>query len=187
MLDTRKFSIDGPLLITPKRFGDARGFFSETYNAKSLAEVGVNLNFVQDNHSMSAEPGTIRGLHFQSPPKAQAKLVRVTRGRILDVFVDLRKGSPTYGQHDQAELSAENWQQLLIPEGFAHGFCTLEPHTEVLYKTTDYWAPECESGILWNDPALGIAWPHFAGANLSDKDKLLPVLSALTSPFVAGS
>jgi dTDP-4-dehydrorhamnose 3,5-epimerase len=182
-LDVRKFAINGPLLINPKRFGDARGFFSETYSAKSLAEAGIELTFVQDNHSMSGERGTIRGLHFQSPPRAQAKLVRVVRGRILDVFVDIRKNSPSYGWHGCAELSAENWHQLLVPVGFAHGFCTLEPSTEVLYKTTDYYAPETESGIRWNDPALAVAWPEFAGSNVSAKDRELPFLARLDSPF----
>jgi len=185
-LDIRKFPIEGPLLITPKRFSDARGFFSETYSAKSLAEVGITLTFVQDNHSLSSERGTVRGLHFQAPPKAQAKLVRVTRGRIFDVFVDIRKNSPTYGRHDVTELSAENWHQLLIPTGFAHGFCTLEPATEVLYKATDYYAPEAEAGVRWNDPALGIVWPQFAGANLSAKDRELPTFTQLDSPFVLG-
>ena len=123
-------------LITPRRFGDARGFFSETYNAKAFAEAGITLTFVQDNHSLSAPAGTVRGLHFQSPPFAQDKLVRVTRGRILDVAVDIRRSSPTFGQHVTAEISAEAWNQILVPAGFAHGFVTLEPDTEVVYKVT---------------------------------------------------
>lgn len=179
----RRFPIEGPLLITPKRFGDVRGFFSEIYNVKAFEEFGIALTFVQDNHSMSAVQGTVRGLHFQSPPFAQAKHIRVARGRIFDVFVDVRSGSPTYGQHGTAELSAENWQQLLIPVGFAHGFCTLEPATEVIYKTTDYYVPQAESGIRWNDPTLGIVWPEFAGASLSAKDGDLPLFSAFDSPF----
>jgi len=182
-VDIQKTAIEGPLLITPKKFGDARGFFSETYNAKELASAGVHLIFVQDNHSLSAERGTVRGLHFQSPPKAQAKLVRVPKGRILDVFVDIRRGSPTYGRHGAVEISAENCLQILIPEGFAHGFCTLEPATEVIYKTTDYYAPESESGIRWNDPALDISWPDFAGSNLSAKDRELPFFDKFVSPF----
>jgi len=186
-LEVHTFPIDGPLLITPKRFGDARGFFSETYNAKTFAEAGIPFTFVQDNHSLSAERGTVRGFHFQAPPKAQIKLVRVTSGRILDVFVDIRNNSPTYGQHGVVELSAANWHQLFIPTGFAHGFCTLEPSTEVVYKTGDYYAPESESGILWNDPMLGIAWPEFAGANLSTKDRELSLLAQLNSPFVWNS
>ncbi len=181
--DIQKTAIEGPLLITPKRFGDSRGFFSETYNAGELAAAGIHLVFVQDNHSLSAERGTVRGLHFQSPPKAQAKLIRVVKGRILDVFLDIRRGSPTYGQHGAVELSAENGRQALIPVGFAHGFCTLEPATEVLYKTTDYYAPHAEGGVRWNDSALGIAWPDFAGSNLSPKDRDLPLLAALDTPF----
>jgi dTDP-4-dehydrorhamnose 3,5-epimerase len=184
-LDVRPFEIPGPLLIAPRKFGDARGFFSETYNARALAEARIDLTFVQDNHSLSAERGTVRGLHFQAPPQAQAKLVRVPRGRILDVFVDIRASSPTYGRHGSVELSAENWLQVLIPAGFAHGFCTLEPATEVIYKTTDFYAPQAESGIRWNDPALGIAWPDFAGVSLSPKDLLLPMLADLASPFAA--
>lgn len=184
-VDIQKTAIEGPVLITPKKFGDARGFFSETYNAKALAEAGVQLAFVQDNHSLSAERGTVRGLHFQAPPKAQAKLIRVPRGRILDVFVDIRRASPTYGKHGAFELSAENWRQLLIPEGFAHGFCTLEPDTEVIYKTTEYYAPDVEGGMRWNDPALGIAWPDFAGSNMSARDRELPLFAAFASPFAA--
>lgn len=185
-LTARTFRIVGPVLVAPKRFGDARGFFSETYNARQFADVGIDCAFVQDNHSFSVERGTVRGLHFQSPPRAQAKLVRVTRGRIFDVFVDIRKGSPTFGQHGAAELSAENWEQLFIPIGFAHGFCTLEADTEVLYKTSAYYAPDCEGGILWNDPALAISWPEFAGANLSDKDRKLPGFVELDTPFAIG-
>ncbi len=182
-VDIQKTEIVGPLLITPKKFGDARGFFSETYSAKDLAAAGIRLGFVQDNHSLSAERGTVRGLHFQAPPKAQAKLVRVSKGSILDVFVDIRRSSPTYGRHGAVELSAENWQQLLIPEGFAHGFCTLEPDTEVIYKTTDYYAPNAEGGLRWNDPALRIAWPEFAGSNISARDREWPFFDEFANPF----
>ena len=182
--DAKTLRIAGLLLLSPKRFGDARGFFSETYNFKALSGIGITANFVQDNHSRSAEQGTVRGLHFQRPPRAQAKLIRVVRGAIFDVVVDLRRGSPTWGQHLTAELSAENWQQLFVPEGFAHGFCTIRPNTEVLYKTSDYYAPETEGGILWNDPALAIPWPEFAGANLSTKDKTMPPFCSLETPFV---
>jgi len=184
-LDIRRFDIEGPLVIAPKRLGDARGFFSETYNKRALSEVGVELTFVQDNHSLSAERGTVRGLHFQGPPQAQAKLIRVTRGRILDAFVDIRAGSQTYGRHATIELSAENWLQLLVPTGFAHGFCTLEPDTEVVYKTTAYYAPETEGGIRWNDPALAIAWPGFAGGTMSPRDRELPLLAQLRTPFAS--
>jgi dTDP-4-dehydrorhamnose 3,5-epimerase len=184
-LDVRRFDIEGPLLIAPKRFGDARGFFSETYNACAMKEAGIDLVFVQDNHSASATAGTVRGLHYQAPPRAQAKLVRVPKGRILDVFVDIRRGSPTYGKHAAVELSAENWLQILVPVGFAHGFCTLEPDTEVIYKTTDTWVPEVEGGVRWNDPTLGIAWPDVAGAVMSPRDRELPLLAALDTPFVS--
>src|SRR5262245_37930351 len=138
-------------LITPHKFADQRGFFSETYSRRVLEDAGIGMEFVQDNHSLSAEVGTIRGLHFQSPPYAQAKLVRVTRGAILDVAVDIRHGSPTFGRHAQAVLSADNWSQMLIPEGFAHGFCTLEPDSEVLYKVNDYYAPDHDMGLAWDD------------------------------------
>ena len=182
MIDT--FDIDGVLAITPKKFGDARGFFSETYNKDLLTEAGINLEFVQDNQSLSTERGVVRGLHFQTPPHAQDKLVRVTRGSIIDVAVDIRKGSPTFGEHIAVELSADNWKQLLVPKGFAHGFCTLEPNTEVLYKVTDYYAPECDKGLAWDDPALGIDWRIIASeAILSDKDKIHPKLAALPAYF----
>jgi dTDP-4-dehydrorhamnose 3,5-epimerase len=165
-------------IITPKKFGDRRGFFSETYNRRAAAEAGIRLEFVQDNHSLSADVGTIRGLHFQSAPFAQDKLVRAPRGRILDVAVDLRRSSPTFGRHVAVELSAENWRQLLVPIGFAHGFCTLEPDTEVFYKVTNYYSPAHDHGLAFDDPALGIAWPVDATkAILSDKDRRLPRLA----------
>lgn len=171
-------------VITPRKFGDHRGFFSETYNRRAAAEAGVDLDFVQDNHSRSAEVGTVRGLHFQSPPFAQDKLVRVTRGRILDVAVDLRRSSPTYGRHVAVELSEANWRQLLVPAGFAHGFCTLEPDTEVLYKVTNYYSPEHDHGLAFDDPALGIAWPvDVARAILSDKDRRHPSLAECPHVF----
>lgn len=180
----QSLSIPDVKLITPKKFGDDRGFFSETYNRKNFAEHGIDLEFVQDNHSLSAEKGTVRGLHFQAPPFAQDKLVRVTHGRVLDVAVDLRKNSPTYGQHVSAELSAENWAQLLVPAGFAHAFCTLEDNTEFLYKVTNYYSKNHDFGLLWNDPALGIDWPVTAeDAVLSDKDQALPPLAGLGDYF----
>lgn len=158
-------------LITPKRFGDARGFFSETYSRKAFAQAGIDLTFIQDNHSWSAERGVLRGLHYQIAPFAQDKLVRVVRGSILDVAVDIRRGSPTFGRHVSAVISAEKWNQILVPIGFAHGFCVLEPNTEVLYKVTADYAPQHERGIQWDDPELGIDWPIRADeAILSPKD-----------------
>lgn len=171
-------------LIVPKKFGDHRGFFSETWNAQAFQEAGIDLAFVQDNHSLSTTKGTVRGLHFQIPPHAQAKLVRVTRGAVFDVAVDLRYGSPSYGRHVSAVLSAENWHQILVPVGFAHGFMTLEPETEVLYKVTDTYAPECDHGVLWNDPDLGIAWPlPEADAVLSGRDRIHPCLKGMAEHF----
>ena len=177
--------IAGVHLVEPKKFGDARGFFSETYHKGRLDAAGFSREFVQDNHSLSAQVGTVRGLHFQSPPFAQDKLVRVVRGRILDVAVDIRKGSPTFGDHAAVELSAENWRQLLVPAGFGHGYLTLEPGTEVIYKVTAPYAPDNDHGFLWSDPALGIGWGA-AAPILSDKDTALPVLAAIDSPFVFG-
>ena len=178
------FDIEGVLLVTPQKFGDDRGFFSETFHKKTFAEAGISKDFVQDNHSLSAEKGVIRGLHFQTPPHAQDKLVRVVRGSILDVAVDIRKGSPTYGQHVAVELSAQNWKQLWIPVGFAHAFCTLESNTEVVYKVTSYYAPDCDAGLAWDDPDLGIDWPISSEkAILSDKDKKHPRLSELQNAF----
>jgi len=180
--------IQTPLLgvweITPKRFGDHRGFFSESYSAKIFQDQGIDLVFVQDNHSLSATVGTVRGLHFQSPPHAQDKLVRCGKGRIFDVAVDIRKGSPTYGHWYGTELSFENGKQLLVPVGFLHGFMTLEPDSEIVYKCTDFYAPECDGGIRWNDPNIGITWPE-TGATpvLSAKDETAPLLVDFDSPF----
>ncbi|WP_172300493.1 dTDP-4-dehydrorhamnose 3,5-epimerase [Pseudoruegeria sp. HB172150] len=183
-LDVTSLSIPDVKLITPKKFGDHRGFFSETFNAKAMKEAGIDLEFVQDNHSLSAEVGTMRGLHFQAPPFAQDKLVRVIRGAIIDVAVDIRRSSPTFGQHVAAEISAENWTQILVPKGFAHGFFTIQPDTEVIYKVTNFYSAENDAGILWNDPALGIDWPvPDNGAVLSDKDKVQPKLAEIESPF----
>ena len=171
-------------IIRPKKFGDHRGFFSETYNKKILAEYGIDLDFVQDNHSLSVEKGVIRGLHYQTPPYAQDKLVRVVRGSILDVAVDIRKDSPTYGKHIKAIISANDWNQILVPIGFAHGFCTLEPDTEVIYKVTNYYSPENDAGIYWNDEELGIEWPiPEEHAILSDKDKRQPKFSQIKLVF----
>lgn len=171
-------------VFIPDKHGDQRGFFSETYRRSALAAAGVDLDFVQDNHTLSAEKGTIRGLHFQIPPHAQHKLVRVVYGAIVDVAVDLRRGSPTFGRHAAVEISAAAWNQILVPVGFAHGFCTLEPDTQVIYKVTDYYAPEHDRGLLWNDPDLGIAWPVTeAQAVLSERDRKLPRLKNLTDLF----
>ena len=171
-------------LITPAIIRDARGFFSETYNRQALAEAGIDRAFVQDNQSLSRSKGVLRGLHFQIAPHPQGKLVRVIRGAIFDVAVDIRQGSPTFGRHASVVLSADNWSQLWIPEGFAHGFCTLEPDTEVIYKVTDFYAPECDRGLAWDDPDLGIAWPlPHAEAVLSDKDRRHPRLRDLPAHF----
>ena len=172
------------LLIEPPKFGDERGFFSETYNAKVLAKAGFEAMFVQDNHSRSPKKGTVRGLHFQAPPFAQDKLLRVTRGAILDVAVDIRRGSPTYGKAVAVELSAENWAQLLVPKGFAHGVQTLTDDVDVLYKVTDYYAPASEAGLLWSDPALGIDWPLTAAeSTINARDAAFPTLADFDSPF----
>jgi dTDP-4-dehydrorhamnose 3,5-epimerase len=171
-------------ILCPKKHGDARGFFSETYSQRALADAGIDLTFVQDNHAFSAAKGTMRGLHFQTTPFAQDKLVRVIRGSILDVAVDLRRASPTYGKHVAAVISAEAWNQILVPVGFAHGLLTLEPDTEVLYKVTNYYSPQHDLGLLWNDPALAIAWPVTeADAILSAKDKVQPRLADLPAYF----
>lgn len=178
MLDVEPLGLDGVLVISPKKFGDHRGFFSETYNARSFGEAGIALTFVQDNHSFSAAAGVVRGLHYQLPPRAQDKLVRVTKGRIFDVAVDIRRGSPTFAKWVGVEISAEKWNQILVPAGFAHGFLTLEPDTEVIYKVTDYYAPEQDRSIRFDDPAIGIAWPAVgADFQLSDKDRAAPALA----------
>ncbi|WP_409563183.1 dTDP-4-dehydrorhamnose 3,5-epimerase [Hyphomicrobium sp. MC8b] len=179
-----KLALDDVLLITPKRFYDTRGFFIELHNKKKLKEVGMEDDFVQDNFSLSTKAGTLRGLHFQVPPFSQAKLVRVSRGRILDVAVDIRASSPTFGKHVSCEISAENGHQLYIPHGFAHGFCTLEPETEVVYKVSNYYAPQAEGGILWSDPSLNIDWPISEDAAIvSEKDAVLPLLTDFAPVF----
>jgi dTDP-4-dehydrorhamnose 3,5-epimerase len=172
-------------LIVPRVFHDERGFFSETYSRQTLLEAaGLGADFVQDNHAASVEAGVVRGLHFQTRPCSQAKLVRAVRGSIFDVAVDIRRGSPTYGYHVSMTLSADNHVQAWIPEGFAHGYCTLEPGTEVLYKVTAYYDPASEKGLAWDDPALNIAWPiaHDA-AILSHKDRTHPKLADLPAYF----
>ncbi|HEB56385.1 MAG TPA: dTDP-4-dehydrorhamnose 3,5-epimerase [Gammaproteobacteria bacterium] len=184
MMELRDTEIPDVKILKPKKFGDHRGFFSETYNKKILSELGIDMDFVQDNHSLSVEKGVIRGLHYQTPPFAQDKLVRVVHGAILDVAVDMRKSSPTFGKHITAVISADNWEQILVPAGFAHGFCTLEENTEVIYKVTNYYAPDHDTGIRWNDPELGIDWPISENeAILSDKDKIQPFFSEATYYF----
>jgi len=165
-------------LLTPRIFRDERGFFSETWNERALAEAGIEAHFVQDNHALSVTRGTLRGLHFQIPPMAQDKLVRCTRGAILDIAVDVRRSSPTFGRHVSTLISAENWAQVWVPQGFAHGYVTLESNTEVIYKVTAPYAPACDRGILWNDPALEIDWGVRADqVILSEKDTRLPLLA----------
>ncbi|MEZ2406107.1 dTDP-4-dehydrorhamnose 3,5-epimerase [Bosea sp. RCC_152_1] len=184
MLSVEETAIPAVKIVTPKKFGDHRGFFSETWSRKAFADAGLDLDFVQDNQSLSAPVGTLRGLHFQSPPFAQDKLVRVTRGRILDVAVDIRTSSPSFGRHVAVELSAENWRQLLVPVGFAHGFVTLEPDTEVLYKVTAPYAPDNDHGLAFDDPALGIDWRlPLSELTLSDKDRKHPRLAELLRYF----
>ena len=174
----------GLKLVTPRRIVDARGFFSETYRRDLLKGQGIEYDFLQDNEARSLVAGVVRGLHFQAPPHAQTKLVRVVRGKILDVAVDIRRGSPTYGQHAAIELSADSGQQLLVPEGFAHGYCTLTDETEVFYKVSRYYNAQQDRGLLWNDPALAIGWPVSAGAAIvSDRDRKAPPLASLESPF----
>ena len=184
MLDIQKTAIDGVVLITPKRFSDARGYFVESYNAGRFRKAGIADIFVQDNHSMSVAAGTVRGLHFQAPPRAQAKLVRVIKGAIVDIAVDARKSSPTYGKHVRAMLSAGNGAELFIPAGFLHGFATLEPETEVAYKVTDYYSAEHDGGVFWNDPALAIDWGiDPAKAVVSGKDAKATRFGNFASPF----
>ena len=174
------------LILTPRRFGDNRGWFMETWNAAVMAKAGLDLPWVQDNHSFSAAKGTLRGLHFQSPPRAQDKLVRCSRGAILDVAVDIRTGSPTYGRWVGVELSAENGRQLLVPKGFLHGFVTLTDDTEVQYKCSDYYSPDHDMSVRWDDPAIGVDWGVTA-PTLSDKDQRAVPLSAIGQPFLWGA
>lgn len=185
-LEVRLLSIPDVKLVRPRKFEDRRGFFSETYNKQDLSEAGIAFAPVQDNHSLSVEVGVVRGLHFQVPPYAQGKLVRVLKGRLFDAVVDLRRDSPTFGQHATVELDAESWWQLWVPAGFAHGFVTLAPHTEVFYKVDAYYAPEHDRGIFWADPGLGIKWPIAPGdGRLSDKDLKQPRWTEIrdTLPF----
>lgn len=187
-LDVTALAIPAVKILNPRRFADDRGFFSETYSRRAMEAAGLPGEFVQDNHSLSRPAGTVRGLHFQRPPFAQDKLVRVVRGAILDVAVDLRPDSPTFGQHVSAVISAEAWNQIFVPIGFAHGFCTLTDDTEVVYKVTAPYSPAHDLGLLWNDPALGIDWPVDAErAILSDKDRRNPGLAELDRSVFANN
>jgi len=180
----RDLGMEGPLLLTVRRFGDLRGYFMETYSERDFRAVGVESSFVQDNQSLSARAGTLRGMHFQLPPRAQAKLVRVLRGAILDVAVDIRRASPTFGRHVACRLTAEGAEQLYVPAGFAHGFVTLTPDTEVAYKVSDTYAPECDRGLAWDDPDLALPWPDLPdGPILSEKDRGHPRLRDLPPAF----
>ena len=175
--------LPGVLIIEPDRFGDTRGFFSESWNRRRMAGHGVEIDFVQDNHSLSVEPGTLRGLHFQTPPHAQAKLVRCGRGVFMDVVADIRHGSPTYGRWLGVDLSFENGRQLLVPEGFLHGFVTRQPETEIIYKCSDYYAPDCDAAVRFDDPDLAIDWGLDGPPILSDKDAAAPRLRDLPAYF----
>ena len=177
---------DQIFLIRPKRFGDQRGFFAETYSRQKYLKMGIDVEFVQDNHSLSRNAGTLRGLHFQAPPHAQGKLVRCGRGAFFDVAVDIRRGSPTYGQWVGYVLSVDNGHQLYVPVGFAHGFVTLEPDSEIIYKCTDYYVPETEGALHWNDPDIGIEWPLKGNPTLSERDAVAPLLKSFESPFIFG-
>lgn len=179
--------IAGVKRLIPVRHGDARGYFAEIFREDTLRRHGIDVRFVQENQSLSARPGVLRGLHFQLPPMAQAKLIRVVAGAIFDVAVDLRRGSPSYGRHVALVLSAERGEQLFVPEGFAHGFCTLEPDTVLIYKVNRYYAPEHDRGLLWNDPALAIDWPlPPEGPLLSDRDTGHPRFADLPAYFTYG-
>ncbi|MEL6201169.1 MAG: dTDP-4-dehydrorhamnose 3,5-epimerase [Pseudomonadota bacterium] len=184
MITVTETSLPGVVEIVPQRFGDERGFFSETFNPRSLAEHGISIDIVQDNHSMSRAVGVLRGLHYQLPPFEQAKLVRVTRGSVYDVAVDIRKGSPTYGKWVGLELSADKWNQLLVPAGFAHGFITLEPDTEMMYKVSSFYSREHDRAIRFDDPSIGVDWPMDASQVIvSEKDANAPLLADADNTF----
>lgn len=180
-----KTRLDGVIIIEPKVFRDQRGFFTESYSFKKFEEAGLHYNFIQDNHSLSVREGTIRGLHYQVNPKAQTKLVRILKGEALDVAIDIRQGSPTYRQWISITLSAENMRQLIIPRGFAHGICTLAPDTEVFYKVDEFYAPDCDRAIRWNDPDIAIEWPY-NDPLLSEKDRNAPLLKDAENNFIYG-
>lgn len=188
MAEFRPLPLSGAYEIIPSKFGDERGFFCETYNEKLFAENGITIDFVQDNHSFSASQGVLRGLHFQTPPVAQDKLVRVTRGRVFDVLVDVRLGSVTYKKWIGVEVSAEKWNQVFVPKGFLHGFVTLEDNTEFLYKVSAAFAPECDRSVRFDDPEIGIEWPlPIDQIQLSSKDKNAPLLAEIETGFTFGA
>ena len=183
-MEIESFNIAGIKLFTPRHIGDERGYFAEIFRADLFAQNCGDFSFVQDNESLSVRQGTVRGLHFQSEPHAQGKLVRCTAGALLDVIVDIRQGSPTYGQWVAETLTPDNGKQFWIPPGFAHGFCTLAPDTVICYKVTDYYSAECDKGLRWDDPAIGIDWPQGADPNtLSPKDRQQPLLADLLTYF----
>ncbi len=185
---SQRLAIAPVILVHVRKFADSRGHFLETFRQREYAEMGIDCDFVQDNEAFSTQPGTARGLHFQVPPHAQAKLVRVLRGAVYDVAVDLRRGSPTYGKWCGARLTAEGGEQIFVPRGFAHGYCTLEPDTVVAYKVDNYYAPQSEGGLIWNDPAIGIDWSFPASRVLvSDKDAKLGSLNSFDTPFELNS
>jgi dTDP-4-dehydrorhamnose 3,5-epimerase len=184
IMEIKATSIPAVKILRPTQHGDDRGFFSETYNKKILQDLGLDIDFVQDNHAFSTDIGTVRGLHFQIPPFAQDKLVRVISGRILDVAVDLRSDSPTFGQHVAVEISADAWNQILVPVGFAHGLCVLEKNTQVIYKVSNYYSKAHDKGLHWQDQELAINWPvKTSDAILSAKDKVQPMLQDLPKYF----
>jgi dTDP-4-dehydrorhamnose 3,5-epimerase len=183
-MDVKVTRLSGVKVLKPRYFHDPRGYFVETYNKRAAQELGLTACFIQDNQSFSLKQGTVRAIHFQVPPKSQAKLVRVLRGSIYDVAIDLRVGSPTYGSWVAETLTADGGEQMFVPRGFAHGFCTLEPNTEVAYKVDDYYAPECERGLAWDDSTLAITWPVLPGdAVLSEKDRNYGRFADFLSPF----
>jgi len=186
-METWELILKEPIqLIVPQRFEDQRGFFAETYSYAKYKKMGIGVNFVQDNHSLSKDIGTLRGLHFQAPPNAQDKLVRCGRGAFFDVAVDIRLGSPTYSKWVGYKLSAENGHQLFVPKGFAHGFVTLEPNSEIVYKCSDYYSLESEGVLSWDDPDVGIKWPLISSPIISEKDAIAPLLKDFESPFIFG-
>jgi dTDP-4-dehydrorhamnose 3,5-epimerase len=181
-MEFKKTKLKGVRLIKPQVFGDQRGFFMEAYSKKKFQEAGIETEFVQDNHSKSEKKGVLRGLHFQNPPYDQAKLVRVVKGAVFDVIVDLRKNSPTFGKWEGFELSEKNFLMLYVPKGFAHGFCALQPETEFLYKVDNFYHPESENGIIWNDPVLAVDWP-VEKPILSEKDQKMTTFEEIENPF----